>query len=181
MQTASNFLPLETIRQTNISKIFGSIDRAIADLELQVPASAQVSFGAGDVYDFFNALNKVIASAEKELFIVDPYLDQSVFDHYLASRDKAVTVRLLSKNNAEALVPASQKYIAQHGAVLQLRKCSAIHDRLVFVDDYVCWLIGQSVKDAAKANPTYLVQAQPDVVPSKLQNYESIWASAVPL
>ena len=181
VKTASDFLAFEPNRQMNVGQILGCINRAIADLELQVPAASQASFGAGDVYDFFKALNGVIGSAEKSLFIVDPYLDPSVFDHYLVSRQQAVTVRLLSNRNAESLVPSSQTYAAQHGAVLQLRKSSSIHDRLIFVDRYVCWLIGQSVKDAAKAKPTYLVQAPPDIVPEKLQNYESIWASAVPL
>jgi hypothetical protein len=177
-KSASNLLSMESIRQIQIGQIFGILHRAIADLELQVPSDIEVNFAAGDVYDFFKALNKVIASAEKSLFIVDPYLDESVFDHYLNSRQPEVKVRLLLSHKAEDVLPASQKYIAQYGEVLELRKSKALHDRVVFIDGYVCWLIGQSVKDAAKAKPTYLVQLPPDVVSAKLQNYEDIWSSA---
>ena len=177
-KSASDFLSMELVRQNQIGKIFGILHRAIADLELQVPSDIEVNFGAGDVYDFFRALNKVIASAEKSLFIVDPYLDEAVFDYYLNSRHSEVKVRLLLNHKAEKVLPASQRYIAQYGEVLKLRKSKTLHDRVIFVDGYVCWLIGQSIKDAAKAKPTYLVQLPPDVVPAKLQNYEDIWINA---
>jgi hypothetical protein len=48
----------------------------------------------------------------------------------------------------------------------------------IFIDGYACWIIGQSVKDAAKAKPTYLVPVPPDVAPEKLNNYEEIWSKA---
>jgi len=162
----------------NIGKILGILHRAIADLELQVPSEMEINFGAGDVYDFFKALNMVIASAEQSLHIVDPYLDETVFDHYLNSRREVVQIRLLVNKNAKQLLPASQNYNEQFGNVLEIRKSEALHDRVIFVDGYVCWLIGQSVIDAAKAKPTYLVQLPPDVVPAKLENYEEIWSSS---
>ena len=56
-----------------------------------------------------------------------------------------------------------------------------MHDRVIFIDEYVCWLIGQSIKDAAKAKPTYLVPLPPDVVSDKLSNYENIWKNAIEL
>lgn len=178
LRLESDSLSTPSTREITIGRIIGILYRAIADLELQVPSDTEVSFGAGYVYDFFKALKKVIASAEKSLFIVDPYLDDTVFDHYLNSRQPEVKVRLLLKKNAESILPAAQKYREQFGEVLQIKKSNLLHDRVVFVDGYVCWLIGQSVKDAAKAKPTYLVPLPPDVVPAKLQNYENIWTSA---
>lgn len=177
----SNFLSNALMKESSIGKIFGTIYRAIADLELQVPADAKVNFGAGDVYDFFKALNKVISSAEQSILIVDPYLDDKVFDYYLTSRSENVKVRLLVYKDADRLKPAAEKYIAQHGEVLEIRKSKKLHDRIIFIDGYVCWLVGQSIKDAAINKPTYLVQFPPDVAPDKLTNYEEIWESATKL
>jgi hypothetical protein len=177
-KNACDFLSSTLMRDSSITKIFGTLHRAVADLELILPAGTESTFGAGDVYDFFQTLNKVISSAEKSLFIIDPYLDQTVFDHYLVSRQENVAVRLLLNHNAEKVVPSANMYIRQHGPVLELKQSSALHDRVIFVDGYVCWLIGQSLKDAAKAKPTYLVQAPPDVVSEKLKNYEEIWSAA---
>lgn len=113
--------------------------------------------------------------------MLDPYLDLTVFDHYLTSRQNDVSVRLLSNKTADTLVAATKKYNSQHGAVLELRKSKLLHDRVIFIDNYVCWLLGQSVKDAAIAKPTYLVQASPDIVLEKLDNYQTIWQQATKL
>jgi hypothetical protein len=177
----SGMLDGDLLRNNYVSQIMACIYRAIADLELEVPAKDQENFGAGDVYDFFKALNKVISSGEKSLFIIDPYLNSSVFDHYLVSRKENVRVRLLSNKRVEELIPSKDKYNLQFNNVLELRKSNQIHDRLIFVDGFVCWLLGQSVKDAAKAKPTYLVQAPPDIVHEKLEAYENIWANSGPL
>ena len=69
-QSAADLLPIDLLRPNNIAKIFGIIHRAIADLELIVPDNTSTVFGAGEVYDIFRALNEVIASAEKSIFII---------------------------------------------------------------------------------------------------------------
>jgi hypothetical protein len=177
-QSASDFLPMDLVRANNVAKIFGIIQRAIADLELQVPDNTRTVFKSGEVYDFFRALNEVISSAEKSIFIIDPYLDDSVFNHYLTSRKPEVRVRLLLSKNAEQLQAAAEKYNQQFGDVVEIRKTKAVHDRVIFLDEYVCWVLGQSLKDAATAKPTYLAPLAPDVVQAKLQDYEDIWVDA---
>lgn len=178
LQNSSDFLPVDLVRAQNIAKIFGIVQRAIADLELKVPDNTRAVFGAGEVYDIFRVLNEVISSAEKSIFIIDPYLDDSIFSHYLTSRRPNVEVRLLLSKNASQLKLATEKYNQQHGNVVETRKTKAVHDRVIFVDDYVCWVLGQSLKDAAKAKPTYLVPLAPDVVQAKLQDYNEIWKGA---
>ncbi|SFG32781.1 hypothetical protein [Neptunomonas qingdaonensis] len=177
-QIASDFLPMDSIRDQNVAKIFGVIQRAISDLELTVPNATKTVFGAGEVYDVFRALNRVVASAEMSIFIIDPYLDDSVFNHYLNSRKPGVRVRLLLTKNADQLKPAAEKYIAQYGDFIEIKKTKAVHDRVIFIDGYVCWVLGQSLKDAAKAKPTYLAPLSPDVIPAKLEEYEKIWGDA---
>lgn len=49
LKSNSDFLSNALMRDSSISKIFGVIYRAIADLELAVPSGAQENFGAGDV------------------------------------------------------------------------------------------------------------------------------------
>ena len=177
-KSATDSMPLDLLRDNYVAKILGIIQRAIADLELQVPDSISTVYGAGEVYDIFRALNEVISSAEKSIFIIDPYLDVSVFDHYLTARKPEVSVRLLLTKKADELKPAVEKYISQYGSVLEAKKSKYVHDRVIFIDSYVCWVLGQSLKDAAKAKPTYLAPLSPDVIPAKLKDYEDIWAEA---
>lgn len=177
-QVSADALPMDLVRASNVATIFGTLHRAIADLELKVPQKGKVAFSAGEIYDFFRELNNVIKSAESSILIVDPYLDATVFDHYLISRNENVTVRLLLNKNAGSLKAAAEKYIQQHGNVLEVRRSTKIHDRVIFIDGYVCWIVGQSLKQAAKAKPTYLAPLAPDVVAAKLEDYENIWIEA---
>ena len=176
-QSACDHLSIEITRQLNVDRIFGILHRAIADLELDAPDKERVVFAAGEVYDFFRKLNQVIESAETSIFIVDPYLDHTVFDRYLISRKQNVTVRLLLKANANTIKPAAERYIQQYGEVLKIKTSNQIHDRVIFIDR-VCWIVGQSLKDAAEAKPTYLVALPPDIIDDKLRVYEDIWNKA---
>ncbi|PJF38291.1 MAG: hypothetical protein CUN55_17760, partial [Phototrophicales bacterium] len=89
-----------------------------------------------------------------------------------------VLVRLLTKQYAHDVKGASEKYASQFGNVVEVRSSNAIHDRVIFVDDAVCWVMGQSIKDAAKAKPTYLIPLPPDVTLAKLHDYSGIWNAA---
>lgn len=178
LKTAADFLGLQVNREWNIGQIFGTLHRAVADLELQLPADAGQAFGPGAVYDFFKALNETLSSAQKTLLIADPYMDDTIFDTYLSSVPKGITVRLLVGKYTAKVRPAAEKFVAQYGALLEVRHSQAFHDRLVFVDGEVCWVIGQSIKDAAAAKPTYLAPLAPDVAKPKLADYEQIWLGA---
>lgn len=181
LKVASDSLALDLVRPSKIATILGILNRAIADLELNVSHKGQVAFAAGEVYDFFRELNRVIETADKSIFIIDPYLDASVVNQYLASRKPNVTVRLLLNKYNESLKTAIEKYVQQHGDVIEARSISKIHDRVVFIDGYICWITGQSLKDAAKAKPTYLAPLSPDVISDKLMVYEKIWLEAEPI
>lgn len=177
-KTASDFLGFQANRDYNIGQIFGVLHRAVADLEIQLPADIGQAFGPGAIYDFFKALNNVLASAKKSLLVVDPYMDDTVFDTYLSSVPKGVKIRLLVRKYTAKVKPAAEKFVTQYGALLEVKNSVALHDRLIFVDDDVCWVLGQSIRDAAVSKPTYLVHLAPDVALPKLAYYEHIWLHA---
>ncbi len=177
-KSACDLMPMDLVRDTNVARVFGIIQRAIADLELKVPDATKTVFDAGEVYDLFLALNEVISSAKTSIFIIDPYLDNTVFNHYLTARKTEVSVRLLLSKNADQVKAAADKYISQFGEVLQVKKTKTVHDRVIFIDGDVCWVLGQSLKDAAQDKPTYLVPLSPDVISAKLEVYEHIWNGA---
>jgi hypothetical protein len=150
----------------------------VADLELKVPQSPEQVFGPGAVYDFFKTLGEVVSSAKKSLLIVDPYMDDQIFYAYLSKVNPAVSVRLLVGKHSPSLKIATAKFSAQHHMKLEVRSTKAIHDRLLFVDGEVCWVLGQSIKDAASSKPTYLAPLSPDVASAKLAQYEQVWQQA---
>lgn len=162
-------------RQANFGAVFTGIHKAISSLEEMLPAPTGQAFGPGAAYDFFKALRELVASVERTLFIVDPYLDSETFDGYLGAVPAGRNVRLLFARYANDVNVASRKYSLQTGSVLEARKSDAIHDRVIFVDDAQCWVLGASIKDAAAKKPTYLAPLSIDVAGQKLKIYEGIW------
>jgi hypothetical protein len=179
--SAADFLPFEITRANNVAKMLGILHRAIADLELEVPTLQNQAFGPGAVYDFLKSLRDLLGSATTSIFVVDPYLDEGIFDAYLSVVPAEVSVRLLVREYAAALKPAVAKFVSQKKMPVEVRASKAIHDRVVFIDGRSCWVLGASIKDAAKAKPTYLAPLAADAVALKLADYEKIWTSATPI
>lgn len=178
---ACNFLAGNMNRQANYGLIFTTIHKAITSIEESLPRSAEQVFGPGAAYDFFKALNELVSSAEKALFLVDPYMDAEVFDGYLSALTPGKRVRLLVNRYTNNVKVAAEKFRAQHSSEIEVRSSVQIHDRLIFVDNAQCWVLGASIKDAASKKPTYLAPLANDVVADKLRHYEDIWTASTPI
>ncbi|MED5546220.1 MAG: hypothetical protein VYD90_13300 [Pseudomonadota bacterium] len=61
----------------NARMIISLMNRALANLELQLPASAQGAFvNVGSDFDAIAAFAKVLTTARGDVLIVDPYMDE---------------------------------------------------------------------------------------------------------
>ena len=118
-------------------------------------------------------MKTILGFASKEIFVVDPYLSAELFDVYAGAIPRSVSFRLLSNNIPTNVLQLAQKYAA--GGNLKFRSTNAIHDRVMFADSRV-WLCGQSLKDAARKKPTYLVEHDEPLMRTV---YENIWSSSV--
>ena len=124
-------------------------------------------------YEFYRDLKSILATAQGEIFVIDPYLSMEIFDVYASSIPRSVKFCLLSNNVPSDVEALAQKYAS--GGNLQFRVSTSVHDRVIFVDKRV-WLSGQSIKDAAKKKPTYIVEHDE---PPMREIYERIWQSAL--
>lgn len=157
------------------------IHDVIARLENSLPENNGQAFGPGAAYDFFVALNDLVASAKTQIFIVDPYLDTTVFDGYLHGLGRGVAVRLLTTKYINNVRVALDKHRAQFASNIEARSSNDLHDRIIFIDAGQCWVLGASIKDAALKKPTYLAPLPTDVAEQKLALYEATWAAGVPI
>lgn len=168
-------------REMNVGAIFTTIHKAIATLENSLPQPGGQAFGPGAAYDFFRALRGLVASTDKSLVVVDPYMDAETFDGYLSALPAGRAVRLLISKFADDVRVAATKFTAQRGGSLEVRKSSDIHDRVLLVDGSQCWVLGASIKDAALKRPTYLAPLAPDIAAQKVTIYEGVWNAARPI
>jgi len=180
-KSSSENLALSLMRDGNVGRMVTILHRAIAALELEVPTLPAQAFGPAAAYDFFKAFRELLKSATTSILVVDPYLDEQVFDAYVSAAAGNVAVRLLGKHHAAALKPAVAAFASQFKRVIEVRRSDLLHDRVVFVDADSCWVLGASIKDAAERKPTYLAPLPFDVSSLKRADYEHIWNSATPI
>jgi hypothetical protein len=167
----------EFSHERSLATVQGTLYRAIEDLRLKVQGKPEGVFGPGAVYDFHRALRDVMQSASTSLFVIDPYMNGKVFD-YLIEVPAGVTTRLLTMHKPAAVKAAMATFKQQYPLPVEAREASPLHDRVVFVNGSSCFVLGQSIKDAAVKSPTYLAPLSGDLVADKLAAYETVWASA---
>jgi hypothetical protein len=161
--------------QARIHAYGGCLRSCLAELRIDIPdAEIKGTYAPGDEYDFYRDVKHVVGLAQADLLVVDPYINTEMFALYVKS-PSAVSHRLLTTNTPQDVIIVARKF-STCGS-FQLRETPLIHDRVIFADHRV-WVIGQSLKDAAKKKPTYLVEHEEALM---RQVYERIWSEALPI
>lgn len=172
------------IRADAAKTVMMSLYKALAAAELKAPASAQGSFiPAGNRFDAFAAVTKVLQTATADVFIVDPYMDETLLTDFGGGVPQGVSLRLLSDHASvkSTWSPAVLAWQAQYQQTrplgARLSPARALHDRAIFVDRTTAWLLTQSLKDFAKRSPAEIVRAD-DTAALKIAAYEALWNTA---
>lgn len=151
-----------------------TVSSSLAELEMLMPEPEITgAYDAGQDYQFYKDLKVIVALAANDLFVVDNYLDAQLFDVYMERLSSSVYVQVLTNKVNDALRSVAEKF-ARRGA-FELRSSRDVHDRVVFADSR-CWVIGQSIKDAANKKPTYIVEHSGSGTMRAI--YTSIWTAA---
>jgi hypothetical protein len=146
----------------------------LAELELMMPtAEVAGAYEAGEEYQLSRDLKTIVGFATKDLYIIDNYLSTELFDVYMENVASGLMVRVLTNQVTDPVRLVAEKFSKRGG--FELRSSKDVHDRVIFADDR-CWVIGQSIKDAAKKKPTYIVEHSGAT--SMRGIYEAIWPLA---
>ena len=172
-----------TYRHAGAERIAGILYRALATVEVELPASFSGAFiPAGSVFDAMAAVGRI--SAKTELLIVDPYLDEKILTEFASLAPTGIRLRLLcdAAGYKASLVPASKKWIQQNGATrpleVKVAPARTLHDRLVVADRTSAWTVGQSFNALAARAPTSFGKSDSDTAALKVSAYEDVWNNA---
>lgn len=159
--------------EARIQAYESALKSCISELELDLPETGiKGVYEPGEEYEFYRDVTACLKFAQKEIFVLDPYLNKEIFDVYASAIPRTIGFRLLSANVPGDVRTLAQKYAS--GGNFAFRSSNAIHDRVLFADNRV-WLTGQSLKDAAKKKPTYIVEHDEPLMRGV---YEVIWQAA---
>lgn len=170
--------------QSGADEIAAIVYRALAIAETRAPAGARGSFiPAGNRFDAFAAVSKVLQTATSDVLIVDPYMDETALTEFGTAVIDKISLRLLTDRATvkATLRPAAARWVQQNGASrplsVRVAPPKTLHDRAIFIDHKTAWTLTQSLKDFADRAPGEIIRAD-DTAALKIAAYESVWASA---
>ena len=138
-----------------VSNRFERLEQRMTKVENQIESFVHYAlppregiFYAGQIYDAFELVTRLIKSAQKSILLIDNYADESVLT-MMSGKQADVRVDIYTKEISNALQLAERHFNAQYGG-LMLHTTHICHDRFLIIDDETIYLIGASLKDAGK-------------------------------
>jgi hypothetical protein len=155
------------------------LHRGRSELRMITIGPVNAAIGQGLVFDYFDEIRKLIATANSDLLFVDPYLDANFVSQYLPHIPMGVKTRLLAREKLPSLLPAVKLLAQQSQMPIEVRSAPNFHDRYFIVDGKDCYQSGASFKDGGRNAPTTITQIT-DAFPAVHRTYEELWQKGKP-
>lgn len=107
-------------------------------------------------YSFDKFLRDQLSRAKNNVFIVDPYFGEVLFDRILGTIDKNIVIRIIHSNGDNAVRDNAKRFSCEYKK-FQHKINKNIHDRFLIIDNNNGFILGPSIKDAADKNPALIV------------------------
>jgi len=153
-------------------KHFGVNSESAQLVEHLVPRD-QVFISAGKVHDAYKEIRNRISEAQREAWIEDNYVDNTLFD-LLANVGPDVDIKVLTQYFPKDFSLELQKFLQQYSPKMEVRISTTFHDRFIWVDDK-CYHLGASIKNAGRKSFLLSQLEDPANVQAVRSNLESDW------
>ena len=124
------------------------IDELFSKMEKYAIDDIQGIFFQGQIFDAYAKFEQFIQSANKEIILIDNYVDLSVLQRF-AKKQKKVNVVIYTNKKTKLTQQDIQKFNAQYPN-LTLKYTNKMHDRFMIIDGTTLYHIGASLKDLGK-------------------------------
>ena len=103
----------------------------------------QYYFSQGQTFEAQKKIFELMKRASKSLAIIDPYLDDTIFD-YVDSLSGQVELQLLTSTK-KPIFPKLLMAFQKKRPSAEARECSDCHDRFIIIDNVEIWQLGSSI------------------------------------
>lgn len=110
--------------------------------------SSQKVFFDGQIYDAFSLIVSLIQKAEKEITLIDGYVDVGTLN-LLSKKKENVSVTIYTHERTRLSQTDVGNFNTQYPA-LEVKYTRAFHDRFLILDRDIAYHVGASLKDAGK-------------------------------
>lgn len=158
VENANIFAEINSIKQHLISSDLhqAETDRKVTELfdlmDKYKVQDKQGIFFQGQIFDAYSFFQKLIQKAQKEIILIDGYVDLSVLDRF-SKKNPGVKVDIYTLQNPKMKNPLTQidiqKFNSQY-PTLTVNYTNKMHDRFLIIDNQELYHIGASLKDLGK-------------------------------
>ncbi|MBQ9207118.1 MAG: ORF6N domain-containing protein [Treponema sp.] len=124
-----------------IDELFSKMDRYNIE-------QTQGLFFQGQIFDAYAKFESFILQAEKEIILIDNYVDLSVLER-LSKKKTDVKIIIYTDSKTKITEQDIQKFNAQY-PMLTVKFTKKMHDRFLIIDGTTMYHIGASLKDLGK-------------------------------
>ena len=110
--------------------------------------SSQKVFFDGQIYDAFSLIVNLIQKAEKEITLIDGYVDVGTLN-LLSKKKSDVAVTIYTQKQTKLTKADVKNFNAQY-PTLKIKYTKVFHDRFLILDRTTAYHVGASLKDAGK-------------------------------
>ena len=126
-----------------------NLEKRVEKLEAKYPELSTFVYACGQVYDATSLMGQIMEKAQKEIILIDNYVDRGTLD-ILSHKRSNTSIRIItSKDGNRITTKELQTFNAQYGN-LTLDITDKVHDRFLVLDGTEMYHIGASLKDAGK-------------------------------
>ena len=144
---AQIFSRIERVEQKQI-ETDSKLEQIFSAIESKQIKPKQGIFFDGQIFDAYKLLIDIVKNAEKSIFIIDNYIDESILT-LLTKRKPKVDVKIFTKNITKQMKLDIDKYNKQYPKA-ELTKLNKAHDRFIVIDEKEVYHLGASLKDLGK-------------------------------
>lgn len=150
---ASNALLFEKVRDIELKQLDyqkstdEKFDKVFQYIEDHAESEQKIFFD-GQIYDAFSLITSIIQKAQKEIILIDGYVDVDTLN-ILAKKHDGVGVKIYTYASAQLTHRDAANFNAQY-PILEVKRTQVFHDRFIILDGKIAYHIGASIKDAGK-------------------------------
>jgi hypothetical protein len=124
-------------------------------------------FFQGQIFDAYAKFESFLATAKKEIILIDNYVDLSILQR-LAKKKKGVNVTIYTDPKTKLTSQDVQTFNTQY-PTLTVNQTTKTHDRFLIIDNTTIYHIGASLKDLGKKCFGFSI-LDPGFIPMVLKN-----------
>ncbi len=172
----------ELLQQANrqLDGMVAVLKSTIEQLRWHLPDPTHIFLPAGSQHDAFVEIRSIVSQATSEIFVVDPYVDHTLWILLTNVSDRC-TIRVLTENMKADFALEAKKFSAQHKSGVEVRRTTNYHDRFIILDGSRCFHLGASIKDAGAKTCALSEMQRASIAAAAIGDAETAWKQATPV